>query len=360
MTTLPTDYSSLIRELQRRAALIHQPVSGVFELTERCNLSCQMCYVRHSARDLAQRAKELSAAEWLRLAHDAADNGMVFLLLTGGEVFLRPDFFEIYTPLTRMGLILTIFTNGTLITDKIAQRLAEAPPSLTEITLYGATAATYETVTGLVGSYARCCAGIEALLKHRVPFGLKTTITRHNVGELEAMQQMARNWGVSFAGAWMLSKRRDGNHSEVEDCRLSAQECVNLEATDRISADEWVESAFRDSSLNKDSNFNCQAGKTAFVINSSGEMNPCLSLSQPAVRPLEIGFRAAWEGLQRFVGGTPPPETTCRTCDTRSYCPRCPAWSAMETGTLTEAVPYLCDIARLRKEHYEGMQGLAP
>ena len=153
MTTLPTVYGPLLKELQRRAAAIRQPVNGVFELTERCNLSCQMCYVRHPARDIAMRSKELSAAEWLTLAHDAVDNGMVLLLLTGGEVFLRRDFFEIYLPLTRMGLILTLFTNGTLVTDRIAQRLGEAPPSLTQITLYGATAATYEAVTGVHGGY---------------------------------------------------------------------------------------------------------------------------------------------------------------------------------------------------------------
>jgi len=353
MTVLPTDYGALLRELQRRAASMRQPVSGVFELTERCNLSCRMCYVRHDARDMAQRSKELSSAQWLTLAQDAVDNGMVFLLLTGGEVFLRPDFFEIYMPLTRLGLILTIYTNGTLITDGIAQRLAEAAPSLTEITLYGGTAATYEAVTGCPGSYARACAGIEALLKQRIPFGLKTTITQQNVGELEAMRQMARQWGVPFSGAWLLSGRRDGTPSDVECCRLSAQDCVNLEATDQVSADEWLETAFRDSAVKRDANFYCQAGKTAFVIHSSGAMSPCLTLSQPAARPLAGGFRAAWDGVQRFVDDAPPPDSACLACDARRYCPRCPAWSSMETGTLTDAVPYLCEIARMRKARYE-------
>ena len=98
MTTLPTEYGPLVRELQHRASAIRQPVNGAFELTERCNLFCRMCYVRHPAHDAVRRQKELSASEWLRIAQDAVDNGMVFLLLTGGEVFLRPDFFDIYTP----------------------------------------------------------------------------------------------------------------------------------------------------------------------------------------------------------------------------------------------------------------------
>ncbi len=159
MTTLPTEYGPLVRELHNRAAAHRQPVNGTFELTERCNLSCIMCYVGQSPSDVARRAKdakELSASAWLTLASDAVDNGMVFLLLTGGEVFLRPDFFQIYEPLTRMGLRLMLYTNGTLITDAVAQRLAQAPPSPIEIPLYGATAATYEAVTGVTGSYVRC------------------------------------------------------------------------------------------------------------------------------------------------------------------------------------------------------------
>lgn len=354
MTTLYAEYGPLVQALQRRAAAVRQPVNGAFELTERCNLSCRMCYVRHPARDVTMRAKELAASEWLRLARDAVDNGMVFLLLTGGEVFLRPDFFEIYRPLTRMGVVITLFTNGTLVSDRIAQRLAEVPPSLTQITLYGATASTYQAVTGDAGGFARCCAGIEALLKQGVALELKATITRHNVGELEAMQQMARNWGLAFTPIWLLMRRRDGKPSGVEDCRLSVQDCVSLDGRERHSVAEPIQSAPLGASVNRDEVFRCQAGKSAFAINSCGEMNPCLSLSQPSLTPLVTGFRVAWKRLQRFVEEPPPLDLACCACDSRVYCSRCPAWSATERGTLTEAVPYLCEIARMRKERFEG------
>jgi MoaA/NifB/PqqE/SkfB family radical SAM enzyme len=349
---LPTDYVRLAGELHRRAAARRQPVNGTFELTGRCNLSCCMCYVGQSPGDAAWRAKELPAGAWVDLARQAVDNGMVFLLLTGGEVFLRPDFFEIYEPLTRMGLMLTLFTNGTLITDALAQRLAQAPPSRTDITLYGATAATYEAVTGVPGSYARCCAGIEALVRHRVLLGLKTTITRQNVDELEAMRQMAHNWGLPFSSGWLLFKRRDGALSDVAACRLSPAECVALEATDRAAAAQWTEAVLREASLGRDRSFYCQAGQTAFFVNPQGEMNACINLPLPAARPLEVGFRAAWEQVQGWVDSASPLAPLCLACDTRAYCPRCPVWSALETGTLTEPVPYLCEIAGARKLQY--------
>jgi radical SAM protein with 4Fe4S-binding SPASM domain len=248
---------------------------------------------------------------------------------------------------------LTLFTNGTLITETIAARLAEAPPSRTEITLYGATAATYETITGAPGSYARCCAGIQALVKRCVPLSLKTTIMRQNVAELEAMRQMAHNWGLPFSAGWLLSKRRDGAFSEVADCRLSAAECVALEATDRASATEWTETALREGALSLDRNFYCQAGQAAFVVNPQGEINACIDLPFPAAHPLEIGFRAAWQQVQSYVDSAPPLAPLCLACDGGAFCPRCPAWSYLESGTLTKPVPYLCEIARTRKERYQ-------
>jgi radical SAM protein with 4Fe4S-binding SPASM domain len=346
------EYGTLVREMLSRAAAARQPAHGTFELTGRCNMSCCMCYVRRAAGDMTAIARELPASAWVELAGQATANGMVFLLLTGGEIFLRRDFFDIYEPLTRMGLVLALFTNGTLITRDVAARLALAPPSRTEVTIYGATAATCEAVTGVPGSYAACCSGIEALLFHRVPLGLKTTLTRQNVGELEAMRQMASNWGVPFSASWLLSRRPDRAPSEVDNCRLSPVDCVMLEATDRASADEWAEVALKEGGAGGHDNFYCRSGKAAFVIDPSGEMNVCALLPRPAARPLEIGFSEAWKQVVRYVEAAPPAASECRACDALAYCGRCPAWSMIETGTLTEPVPYLCGIARARMERY--------
>jgi len=352
VTEIPSEYGALVTMMLRRAAMDRQPAYGAFELTSRCNLSCRMCYVRQAAGNMTKVPEELPASAWLELALQAVDHGMVFLLLTGGEVFVRRDFFDIYEPLTRMGIVLALFTNGTLITKDIAARLAQAPPSRTEITLYGATAATYEAVTGIPGSFAACTAGIEALLSHRVPLGLKTTITRQNLSELDAMRQMAHDWGLPFSASWLLANRPDRVPSDVEDCRLSAADCVRLEAADRASAHEWTEVALRDTTAGSHTHFYCHAGKASFVINPAGEMNVCLILTRPAARPLETGYAEAWKQVQQYVDSAPPAASECCDCDALAYCGRCPAWSMMETGTLTDPVPYLCEIARARMERY--------
>jgi radical SAM protein with 4Fe4S-binding SPASM domain len=345
----PTDYRQIVEKLHEEAANYRQPINGTFELTDRCNLSCCMCYVRQSIYDKVYHKKEISANQWLDLARQAVDCGMFFLLLTGGEIFVRPDFFDIYTPLTRMGINISLFTNATLISETIAMRLAEAPPSRTEVTLYGATADVYDAVTGVPGSYANCCAGIEMLVKHRIPLNLKTTLTRYNINELEAMKQMAHNWGVSLSSAWLLSKRRDGTITDLEDCRISPTDCVQLITNNNTSVIEQSETKSSESSLENKQNFYCQAGKASFVINSQGKMNVCISLPLPASSPLEIGFRAAWQKVQDFIDDSPPLSPICLKCELRNFCNRCPAFSLTETGNLSEPVPYLCEIARLRK-----------
>jgi radical SAM protein with 4Fe4S-binding SPASM domain len=353
MTNLPGEYGPLVRALHQRAAAQRQPLNGTFELTARCNLACRMCYINSNAVGaVATPARELSAAEWLELARRAVEHGMMFLLLTGGEVLLRADFFDIFTPLTQMGLIITVFSNGTLIDDAIAERLATAPPNRTEISLYGATAAVYESITGVPGSYARCCAGIEALVRHRVPLGLKTILTRQNLHELPALRRMARNWGVPFTAGWLLTRHRDGAPTPVEQCRLTPENVIELEMQDAAAAATWNADAQRANDGAAAPAFYCQAGRAAFLISPAGEMNVCADLPLPAARPLEIGFQTAWEQLQHFVDSAPPPADTCQRCDVRGFCQRCPAWSWLETGQLTEPVPYLCAVAHTRMERY--------
>jgi radical SAM protein with 4Fe4S-binding SPASM domain len=353
VTAPARDYGSLVRALLRRAAADRQPAHGTFELTGRCNLSCRMCYVRRVPGGPGREGiGELPASAWLELARQAAAGGMVFLLLTGGEVFVRGDFFEIYEPLTRLGLVLALYTNGTLITRDVAARLAQAPPSRIEITLYGATSATAEAVTGVPGSHAACLAGIDALLERGLPLGLKTTLTRRNAGELEAMRRLAGERGVPFSASWLLSRRPDGAPSGADDGRRPAAEGVGLEAADRATADEWAELALKDAAAAAHGNFYCRAGRAAFVVDAAGAMNVCSLLARPAARPLETGFAEAWRNVRGFVDAAPPAAPACRDCDALAYCGRCPAWSLMETGTLTDPVPYLCGIARARRERF--------
>lgn len=353
---LPTEYKELTRKLLADAAEQGIPMSGTFELTSRCNLGCAMCYIRTRAADRAMKASELSAEQWRDLARQAVDAGMLFLLLTGGEVFLRPDFFDIYEPLTDMGLILTLFTNATLITKTVAQRLARRPSNRLEVTIYGATETTYEAVTRQPGSFRRFLRGVDALLEAGLQPKIKTTLSRLNVHEFDEMRAMAEQWGSSFSAAWLLTKRRDFCSSSVEEVRFSPGEAVDLELRDEAAVENLRRLAEKEEDHTYDEAFYCHAGKNSFVIGPSGDMNICIDLCLPRARPTEIGFLAAWEQVKQFMGSVPA-SPTCSSCDLSKYCSRCPAWGYIESGSLTSSVVYLCEIAKERKERSLAMVG---
>ena len=102
------------------------PISGVFELTGRCNFSCPMCYVHDTGEN--REGRELTAEQWLDIAREARDMGMVFALLTGGEPLLRKDFFQIYRGMKELGLMVSINSNGSLLHGEILEQLLLDPP----------------------------------------------------------------------------------------------------------------------------------------------------------------------------------------------------------------------------------------
>jgi len=343
----PSDYRAVTDQLLARAAAAGVPASGAFELTSRCNLQCRMCYIRHEANDAAVQARELPAADWLRLAEDAVEAGMLFLLLTGGEVFLRPDFLDIYQPLTHVGLNLTLFTNGTLVTPALAKALGRRPPNRTEITLYGASPETYGAVTGHPQAFQQALRGIDLLRDAGLTLAVKATITRHNAHDLEAIRELAHARDLPLKTGWLLTCRPDGAPSAVYEDRLSPQEVIALELTDEETCTRWR--AAQDRDVAPATGMFCMAGRSAFVIGPSGEMNPCMDLTLPAAHPREVGFSAAWQACRDYVG-TVPPTPECADCKVGAYCNACPAHQLLETGSFTTPDPYRCEIARLRQE----------
>ena len=132
----------------RKASAAGVPLSGTFELTPVCNMDCKMCYVRLSAKQQQSLGPLADADRWLSLAREAKKAGMLYLLLTGGEPFLHPQFRQILEGLHRMGFIISVNSNGTLIDKIVVQWLKQCPPSRINISLYGASDETYARLCG--------------------------------------------------------------------------------------------------------------------------------------------------------------------------------------------------------------------
>lgn len=104
-------YNTYERTLIRRALQKGIPLSASFELSPLCNMNCRMCYVRLSKEEMKEKGRLRTAREWLELAHQMRDSGTLFIILTGGEPLLYPEFKEVYLGLRKLGMIITVNTN---------------------------------------------------------------------------------------------------------------------------------------------------------------------------------------------------------------------------------------------------------
>ena len=230
-TRLPLPDTPLFKE--RGARL---PLQFELELTARCNCDCRHCYINQPAGDGQAKASELSLAEIERIAGEAVDLGALWCLLTGGEPLLREDFADVYLALKRKGLLVSVFTNATLVTPGHVDLLRKYPPRDVEVTVYGVTRETYERVTRRPGSFDAFRRGLDLLLDGGVKVRLKAMALRSNVHELPEIARFCREHTKDyFRFDPLLHLRFDGDperNEEIRAERLSPAEIVEIERQD--------------------------------------------------------------------------------------------------------------------------------
>ena len=336
---------SLLASLQGR----RYPLDGTLELTERCNLGCVHCYINQPAGSLSAQARELSASQIAGIVDQIADAGCLFVLLTGGEVLLRPDFGEIYSHVRQRGMIATVFTNGTLLTPQLADTLAESRPFSIEVTLYGATAATYEAVTGVPGSYARCRRGIELLLERGLSVGLKSVLLKENRHELEPMQALAKQLGAKYRYEAVVWPRLDGGLGPL-DHALPVSEVAALDRDDpeRLAQWEKVAAQFTGEAVRAEYVYSCGAGLHSFHIDSAGRLSLCMMARRPAYDLSQMSFIEGWNRLGAERLRRRELETPCRSCTVGGLCAQCPGWSQAMHGDDETPVDFVCELGHMR------------
>ena len=196
--------------LHARACAKGIPLAGNFELTARCNFNCRMCYVHLTPEEQRRRGAELTADEWLAIAEQARSQGMLFLLLTGGEPLIRADFRYLLTELKKMGLMVSINSNASLIDDDWLDFFRHEPPSRMNITLYGGCNETYERLCGRP-MYDRVVHNIRALKALGIGVKLNASMTPYNVDDMDAIYAIATELGtpVQMASYMFPPVRRD-------------------------------------------------------------------------------------------------------------------------------------------------------
>ncbi|MCJ7525554.1 MAG: radical SAM protein [Candidatus Aminicenantes bacterium] len=343
----------------------HIPFSFDLEITARCNNNCRHCYINLPASDARALKSELSIAQISAIADQAVAMGSLWCLITGGEPLLRADFSEIYLLLRNKGLLVSVYTNACLITDKHIALFEKFPPREIEVTVYGITQETYERVTRRPGSYAAFRRGIDLLLRNNIKVRLKAMALRSNTSELPAIAAFCRQHTKDyFRFDPLLHLRFDGNvtqNAEIKTERLEAEEIAALEQADKerfTALENNCDKLIFPTQEHLDCRhlFHCGAGKDSFTVSPEGYFHLCSSLRHPeCVADLKKTTLAeAWNNLVPRVRAMTSSDTEflekCRACPIVNLCLWCPAHAHLETGRLDGWSDYFCRVAKARAE----------
>lgn len=336
-------------EFARRVTAERVPFSGSLALTHRCNLACVHCYARE---DGAAAAAELSTAEWLGIIDEAGEAGCLYLLLTGGEPLLRDDFAAIYAHAKQRGFLVTVFTNATRVNDRIAGLFRDLPPRLVEVSIYGASAATHDRITGVPGSFALALQGVERLAGLGIPLGLKSVMMTLNIAEFSAIEELARGMGARFRMDPAIFPSLAGDRSPLA-LRVPAEQAVALEFADPARVGEWREfySRFENKATGK-SVYSCAAGMSTFHVDPRGILYPCVMAARRGFPLARSSFRKRWrEDMPLIRAEEFAADAKCFDCRLKSLCGYCPGLFELENGDERVPSEYVCELGRLRREY---------
>lgn len=344
--------NNIVRAMRVQARTERIPLTVNMELLPVCNLNCKMCYIRTEMSVVEKMGGLLPASKWIGLAKEMLEEGTLFLLLTGGEVFLYPDFKYLYEQLYSMGFIITLNTNGTLIDENTVEWLKQYPPKCVSISLYGVSNDTYEQLCGKKGMFTRVSTAISLLKKAGIAVECKTLLNPLNIEDMQKCWDYCKEHDIAYEMATYAFPPSRKIEKE-QQIRFSSEEIwkrqfeCNKVMYGKENYDRHIAEAVDIYEKTKNLpgkeiyGFTCSAANSSCWINWQGHMTPCAMMNEPYELPFEEGFANAWTSLKeksdkiRF-------STKCSFCDKRSICSVCPASNYAESGKLDGCSEYHC------------------
>lgn len=348
------------------------PINGTFELLPICNMNCSMCYVRLTKEEMDRQGSMLSCEQWIKIARQAVKSGLLFLLLTGGETLLYPEFERLYKELRSLGLYITINTNGTLITEKIADMFAGDLPRRVNISLYGSSDAVYEKLCHNPKGFTQVMNAIKLLKERDVPIKLNYTLTPQNEKESEKIMRISDEIGipVSIPTYIFPPERKKGIADISSFSRLTPEAAAKKQLEilyNNFGQDEDYKQNLenildeimqmeRQEHMDVPSGTLCSAGVSSFWIDWKGNMTPCGMMKDPSSNLIKTDFLSSWDKI-KIETKKIFTSNKCFNCKYRKCCQTCAASAFAETGSYDGCASYHCEFCenyeKILKEHIE-------
>jgi radical SAM protein with 4Fe4S-binding SPASM domain len=349
--TLPTiAYGDFSQRAYNRSIQQDQIIKAQLELTYRCNLRCRHCYT-DPYNNPQFFPRELTLHEIYRVLEEMHDLGVIWLNLSGGDIFMHPHFFDIYEHAHRRGFLLQLYTNGTLFTRAVIQRLQGMPPFTIDVSCHTVNEARFDWFTQTPGSYRAFLRGMMLLQESGLPFTLKTKLMNWNHDELDDLRALTESFGQSFGYTTALSPRLNGDCSSL-DYRIDPLDLKRVERSDHLTVEndpcKKEQECVRPASERL---YRCGCGTNAIHISAWGDVGTCtlqyehrVSLRSQSLKNAVAQVFAVVRSM-RYESDSP-----CRSCEIHRFCEKKPTAARWEHGTVEAPVPYDCDVAFVRAE----------
>jgi radical SAM protein with 4Fe4S-binding SPASM domain len=318
--------SALLAQVNQRALGLGIPLSVHLDLTWRCNERCIHCYLDHESPD------ELGTGEIRDLLDQMAEAGVFVLTLSGGEIFLRKDIFQILEHASSLRFNVKLKTNGIMIGEAEAARIRESGVQNVQISLYSHRPEVHDAITKIRGSHGRTIQAIRFLRSQRIPVVVACVLMRANFGDQAEVQLLAAELDAQFTIDPTITPHFTGDRSLLE-LGLQREQLSEVFHTSSLVGD--VDAFCSISPVEEDvlDAIPCSAGHTACYISPNGTLYPCVQFPLPCGNVRTQRFQEIWAGSPQLLEVRSIRArhlTVCSSCRHAGGCTRCPGLAYME------------------------------
>jgi radical SAM protein with 4Fe4S-binding SPASM domain len=320
---------SLMQQMGAKALRLGIPLGVQLDLTYRCNERCVHCYLDHDDHG------EMTLAEIKDLLEELADAGVFFLTISGGEIFLRPDLFDILAHARRLLFSVKIKTNAILIRDEQAAALANLALEGVQISIYSHRPEVHDGITLVRGSLDRSLAAARRLVAAGVKVTFANVLMLQNAGDYLAVKALAEAIGAGYSVDPTITPMMDGDRSILS---------LNI-------GDAHLRQVFRDTEVVPDVNdfcapphgpfeekdafdrIPCSAGHSSCYISPYGDLYPCVQFPLPSGNVRTTRFMDIWRNspqLAEVRAISLGDLQGCSQCSNQPGCSRCPGLAYLE------------------------------
>ena len=319
--------SVLMQEMGERALRLGVPFSVQLDLTYRCNEQCVHCYLDHDDHG------EMTTVEIKRLLKEMAEAGVFILTLSGGEIFMRKDFFEILEYARELTFCIKLKTNAVLIREAQAARLRDLGVESIQVSIYSGRPEVHDAITKVAGSFRRSVAAIRFLRAQGLKVVIANVLMTENMRDHHGVRVLADELGVKYTLDPTITPMMDGARS-ILDLKAGVSELHTLFRDEAYisNVDEFCAPPPAPDADSMNS-LPCSAGHTACYVSPYGEFYPCVQFPLSCGNVRQQRFIDIWrnsEQLKEIRSIRLRDLSSCSQCAHGSTCTRCPGLAFME------------------------------